>query len=152
IERRQSVFRWSAVFAGATVAIGLWVLLQTLGMGIGLVSSDLDSKSALHNLASSAAIWTFIAPLIALFIGGVVAGRLGTTRERATGSLHGLVVWALTSAFGLVLGLGIITVLALGAMRAGNLTIDTNVGPPDTSEGDQDALGALLGPIDQQLH
>jgi hypothetical protein len=34
------------------------------------------------------------APLIALFIGGYVAGRLATTFDGKVGATHGLVTWA----------------------------------------------------------
>ena len=79
------------MFAGAVVALALWTLLEMIGIGVGLVSSDAGDVGSLRDLATSAAIWTFVAPLVALFIGGFVAGRLGMTREiawrvRSTGS------------------------------------------------------------------
>ena len=43
IDRRQPTLRWSAVFAGVACSAGFWMLLQLLGMGIGLAAIDVDN-------------------------------------------------------------------------------------------------------------
>lgn len=112
VERRQPLFRWSPVFAGAAVAFGLWVLLQMLGLGVGLLAlgpEDLERR----DMSIAMIVWTFAAPLIALFFGGLIAGRLAMTRDSRFASLHGLIVWALTAVLGIAT-----TVLAIGAYGA----------------------------------
>jgi hypothetical protein len=123
IDRRQPIFRWGAVFAGAAVAIGLWVLLQTFGMGIGLAAIDTDNTGSLRSVGIGTTVWSLIAPIIAMFCGGLIAARFATTFERGVGAIHGLVVWALGSVLGVVTLIWIVTVLAMGAVRVGGAAI-----------------------------
>ena len=119
IDRRQPTLRWSAVFAGAAASVALWVLFQMLGMGIGLAAIDVDDAGSLHDVGIGSTVWTLIAPLIAMFIGGIVAGRLAGTFERGVGAMHGFVTWALTSVVGLLVTIGVVTIVASGAIHAG---------------------------------
>jgi hypothetical protein len=114
IDRRQPQLRWSAVFGGATVAIALWVLLQMLGMGAGMAAIDLDDAGSVRSVGVGTSVWTLIAPLVALFIGGLVAGRLATTWEARSGAIHGFVTWAIASTLGLLA-----TVTMVGALTHG---------------------------------
>ncbi len=106
------------MFAGGVVAFGLWVLMQMLGIGIGMIVVDPEKLSE-RGLGIAAIIWTFGTPMIALFFGGLVAGRLSATFERRLGALHGLVVWALTATLGIATTL--LAVGALGALRIAQL-------------------------------
>ncbi len=119
MDRRQPVMRWSAVFAGAAVALALWVLLQILGMGVGLIAIDVDDAGTMHDVGLGTTIWTRAVPFIAMFIGGVVAGRLAGSVQRTIGALHGLVVWALTSFVGICATVGVVTLLASTAVKSG---------------------------------
>src|SRR4051812_32822423 len=103
IDRRQPQFRWGAVFAGAAVSIGLWILLQTLGMGAGLAAIDTNDAGNLRSVGIGTTVWSLIVPLIALFIGGLIAGRFTGTRVPRIGSIHGLVMWAITSVLGVIM-------------------------------------------------
>lgn len=109
---------WGAIFAGAFVTMAVFVTLQLLGAGIGASAIDLTGSrvTSARSLGIGAAIWWFIMGLIALFIGGWVAGRLGWRANRIDRALHGLTVWSLfyvalfllvTTALGTVVGGGI---------------------------------------------
>ena len=50
LDRRQPSLRWTAVLAGAAVAVALWVVLQLIGMGAGLTAVDLDDSGSLRNV------------------------------------------------------------------------------------------------------
>lgn len=119
MDRRQPVMRWSAVFAGAAVAVALWVLLQMLGMGVGLIAVNVDDAGNLRDVGVGTTIWTLAVPFIAMFFGALVAGRLAGTAQRSIGALHGLVVWALTSFVGICATVGVVTLLASTAARSG---------------------------------
>ncbi len=119
VDRRQPMMRWSAVFAGAAVAVSLWVLLQMLGIGVGLIAIDVDDQGTMRDVGIGTTLWTLAVPFIAMFVGGVVAGRLAGTIQRRIGALHGLVVWALTSLVGVVATVGMVTMLASTALRSG---------------------------------
>ncbi len=93
---------WGAVFGGAVLSVGIWILLEVLGFAIGLSVAH-PARGSLRGIGIGAGIWTLIAPLIALFIGGLVAGRLAGFIDRFGGALHGGVMWALTMIFGVLL-------------------------------------------------
>src|SRR5215203_4898035 len=118
-DRRQPLMRWSAVIAGTVLAIGLWLLLQTLGMGLGLSAVDTDDAGSLKGVGIGTGIWSIIAPLIALFVGAFVAGRLAGTRDSRVSAMHGAVMWGLSMALGLWLMLSIVSAMASGVARLG---------------------------------
>src|ERR1041384_3980556 len=49
IDRRQPMLRWSAVFAGAACSIGFWMLLQLIGVGVGLAAVDVNNAGSLRS-------------------------------------------------------------------------------------------------------
>jgi hypothetical protein len=119
-ERRTSWRRisWGAIFAGAFVTMAVFLTLQLLGAGIGASAIDLTGRetTSARSLGIGAAIWWLIMGLIALFIGGWVAGRLGWRPAKIDRILHGLTVWSVfyvamfllvTTALGTLLGGGI---------------------------------------------
>ncbi|NVB85169.1 MAG: hypothetical protein HOV81_42780 [Kofleriaceae bacterium] len=130
-DRRQPTFRWSAVFAGATVAITCWVLLQMIGMGIGLATVEVDSAGSLRTVGIGTTVWAAVAPIIALFIGGYIAGRLAATYDQKVGAMHGLVVGALGSLVGLIVMVSIVTTVASAAMR----TATSRIQKPSIEQG-----------------
>jgi hypothetical protein len=87
---------WSAIFAAAVVAIGAWIVLHMLGMAIGLITIDPNDASNLRKIGIGTGVWSLIAPIVALFIGGLVAGRMAPTINTANAAIHGAVVWALS--------------------------------------------------------
>jgi hypothetical protein len=97
-------FNWSAVIAGAAVAAATGFFLIVLGAGFGLML-----RSSTGTFLTLGAIWVLAAQAFGFAIGGHVTGRLigpklETHREEEfrAGS-HGLVMWAITVAAGLVL-------------------------------------------------
>jgi hypothetical protein len=134
LDRRQPIMRWSAVFAGVAVSVSLWVLLQMLGMGIGLAAIDVDDVGSLRSVGIGTTLWTLIAPLVAMFIGGVIAGRLSGSRERRIGATHGLVVWSLTSLLGICAIVMLVSMLASGAVRAGAVAFEDQVAVQPTPQ------------------
>ena len=92
IDRREPRIRWSAVLAGAFVALAIWVLLQLFDLGAALATLGANA----HQLGTAPGVWSLIAPVIGMFFGGLVGGRLATSGDSGNGAMHGLVVWALT--------------------------------------------------------
>jgi hypothetical protein len=117
VDRRQPVLRWSAVFAASICSIGFWILLQLIGVGIGLSSVDVDDITSLRGAGIGSTAWSLISPLIAMFLGGYVAGKLAHTYDRKLAGAHGLVMWALTSIAGLFATIWIVSMVASGAAR-----------------------------------
>lgn len=94
---------WGALFAGAAAALGVWILLYAFGVALGLSTVDPNDSDTLRASGIFTGVWGLVAPLVALFIGGLVAGRSGGALGRPGGALHGLVVWSLTALGGLFL-------------------------------------------------
>lgn len=101
-ERTGSVFTfgssatWGAIFAGVIVALTVQSLLNLLGLGLGLVAFTPDASVA-GRLGVGAMIWLFLSAIIALGIGGWVAGRLTDTNQSSEGALHGFITWSLVT-------------------------------------------------------
>lgn len=121
---------WSAVFAGVLIAIIIQLLLSLLGVGIGMSSIDaVEEHNPVKGLGTGSVIWYAITSLIALFIGGWIAGRLAQTPRRFDAFLHGVLTWSvvtlitfylLTTAVGnLIGGVGKLVGQTIGA--AGNI-------------------------------
>lgn len=120
IDRRQPMLRWSAVFAGGACSVGIWLVLELLGVGAGLYAHHAaDSAGAMHAASIATRVWSLVAQVIALFIGGIVVGRFAQTYERKLAGLHGLVMWALTSLVGMWATVWVITMITAGVQRAG---------------------------------
>src|SRR5689334_8472866 len=93
---------WSAIFAGAAVALGIWMILHLFGIGVGLTSIDPNDAGTLRGVGIGVGVWSVIAPIVALFIGGLVAGRVAPTINTANAAIHGGVVWAITAITALI--------------------------------------------------
>ena len=150
IDRRQPVMRWSAVIAGAIVSVSLWVLLQMLGMGIGLAAIHVDDAGSLRDVGIGTGVWTLVAPLVAMFIGGVFAGRLAGSRERSVGAMHGLVMWAVTSLLGILATVGLVSMLASGVLQLDAQTT-TVIDQQDVAQATDSTGKVLLGAGISQL-
>jgi len=152
-DRRAPALRWTAVFAGATVAVALWLLLQMLGMGAGMAAIDLDGAGTLRSIGIGTGLWSLIAPLFSLFVGGLVAGQLAASYEPRVGVTHGFIAWAVAAIVGTIVTATVIGMLAGPTLRGATsglaLSNDVTVYPGlRTAEARQAAANAgtlLLG-------
>lgn len=112
IDRRQAHVRWSAVIAGALVAGGLWLLFQLLFTGGALAAVDPEEVDHVKMFGIGASVGSMLAPLLAMFAGGLVAGRLAGHYDSKVLGLHGGLVWALASVFGLLITMNVLAQLA----------------------------------------
>src|SRR5690242_8252055 len=100
---------WTAVIAGALLAIAAHVVLGLIGAALGFASSPSDSKA----LGAGAAAWAILTPFVASLLGAWLACRLCGALDRPTANLHGILVWCI----GLVAGALFLTgTIASGAM------------------------------------
>jgi hypothetical protein len=159
VDRRQPSLRWSAVLAGVACSIAFWILLQLLGVGLGLASTDVDDVRSLRGAGIGATLWSLVTPLIAMFLGGMVAGKLAQTVDRKLAGTHALVMWALTSILGLCATIWIVSSIASAAGRHHGVVVDGSgpmtswsepAGPGAAPDLGID-IGELLAPINQRL-
>jgi hypothetical protein len=88
---------WGSIFAAAAITVALTMFFHLFGIGIGLTSIDPTDPGSLRSVGIGTGLWSIAAPIIALFIGGLVAGRTAPTLNRTTAAIHGAATWAITS-------------------------------------------------------
>jgi hypothetical protein len=107
VESSAAAVEWAAIVGGALGAVGISVILFTLGSGLGLstVSPWTFSNPSPTTFGMVAAIWLIVTQWLASGLGGYLAGRLRTKwvgirtdevffRDTA----HGFLAWALATA------------------------------------------------------
>jgi len=94
---------WSAVFAGASTAAALSLIMLALGAGLGLsaVSPWSNIGAAASTVGSVAIIWIIVMQIVASSMGGYLTGRLRTRwlsihndEVHFRDTANGLVAWA----------------------------------------------------------
>lgn len=137
---------WAAIFAGALVAVGVWLLLHLLGMSIGLIAVDPNDASSLRGVGIGTGVWSMIAPILALFAGGYATGQLAGPLRRMTGAIHGAVMWSLATVASLPLVWTMVASLVGGTFVAGTEVASATAG------GAMDLMGqAIMTPINDRL-
>lgn len=102
---------WGGILGGVLVALGVLVLLMTLGVAIGITAVD-PARTEAAKLGAGAGIWAGVSLLVALFIGGLVSTRIGATYDSSTAFFAGFLVWVVS----------ILLVAYLAASGAASLT------------------------------
>ena len=120
VESSSTAVEWGAITAGAVAAVGLTIILVTLGSGIGLsnVSPWSFANPSPVTFGISAGLWLIITQWLASALGGYLTGRLRTKwvgirtdevlfRDTA----HGFLAWALAT-------LIVVALITLGSVLA----------------------------------
>lgn len=90
---------WGAVFAGVAMALVTMLLLNMLGLGIGVsnITPSASDNPAAGTLSVAAGAWYVVSSLIAAFLGGYTAARMSGRAKGSTAAWHGLITWAMTT-------------------------------------------------------
>lgn len=125
MESSRSGVSWGAIFAGGVAAVGVSLILLSLGAGLGFAafSPYAGASTTATGLAIGAVVWLIVAQWIASAIGGYIAGRLRTKwadphsdevffRDTA----HGMLAWTVG------------TILTVGIFAAGGVAAISTVG------------------------
>jgi hypothetical protein len=155
---------WGAVLAGVATSLVAQLLLNLLGIGIGLATVTAANPAENPNpgtFSIVAAVWWTVSGIIAAFLGALAAGRLCGAAYPNTARWHGLITWAtttlvvfylLSSAIGGILG-GAFSALGNTISGVGK-TVANAAGPVAQAAGGNDALDAqvrsLVNPNDTQ--
>jgi hypothetical protein len=86
---------WGGIFGGVLCAVGLLLLLAALGVAIGISAAD-PGETRASTIGTGAGIWAGVSLLLALFLGGLVATRIGAISDGTTGFFEGALVWVVT--------------------------------------------------------
>jgi hypothetical protein len=93
---------WSGIVAGTVAALGVQLILTLIGMGVaGLNTNPATAPGqAPHAIGIGAALWLVISGLISFGFGGYVAGYVSSYYRTTSGSIHGMLAWALAAVLG----------------------------------------------------
>ena len=86
---------WGGILGGVIAALGVLVLLMALGVAVGISAVDPASTEP-AKLGTGAGIWAGVSLLLALFMGGFVATRIGATYDSQTAFFSGFLVWVVS--------------------------------------------------------
>jgi hypothetical protein len=86
---------WGGVWAGVLVTMGALALLSALGVAVGATAISPGAENV-DRIMAVAGIWGAVSLLASLFIGGMVATRVGMVYDRAAGLFEGVLVWIVT--------------------------------------------------------
>jgi hypothetical protein len=113
---------WGAIIAGTVVGLSVLLMLALLGLGIGAaVIEPGQSGGGANGIPTATPIWIFISQLIALAVGGAIAGRLAAETRPISAALHGATVWGLTTILAIWMATSAATGVAnlMGSMVSG---------------------------------
>jgi hypothetical protein len=111
-ERPLAAISWSAIWAGAFVAVASSLLLSLAASGIGfdVGSPGLATRTSLKAFAPEVGAGAILIQVLSAAFGGYVAGRTRTIwttlhddESHFRDTAHGLVVWAVASVAGVLL-------------------------------------------------
>jgi hypothetical protein len=125
---------WGGVFAGVLVALGVSMLLAALGVAIGITAVN-PGETSPGTIGTGAAIWGAVQLLLALFVGGMVATRVGAIIDRTTGFFEGVLVWVVSlmlMAYLAASGIAAVTSGAFSLLGGATQTLDAVI-QTDTS-------------------
>ena len=116
---------WGAIFAGAVIALVAQVILNMVGLGIGLSTVDPagNGTPTAGSLSSGAGIWFVISGILASAAGGWLAGRMSGKPAASTAGFHGLVAWAVSTLVVIYLLSSAVSGVASGAFNAVTSTL-----------------------------
>lgn len=107
---------WRSIFGGTFAALGIWILLSAFGFAIGL-SAVSPENPRVKGVGIWLGIWSLVAPILAMFVGTLVATRSAGALRRGTGVLYGVVVWGLTTVLGTIAVANMTGALVSGAVK-----------------------------------
>lgn len=86
---------WGAILAGLVAAFIVQMIMEMLGMAIGLatINPETEAQAVGPNFGTAVVIWLASTTLLSLFTGGWVAARLSGARDMIDAFLHGFVTF-----------------------------------------------------------
>lgn len=137
---------WGAVFAGLVLSLIVYLVLSVLGTAIGASAIDpMGDRNPFSGFGVGAGVWAGVTTLLAIAVGGFVAGFLA----RRSGGLHGLLAWAMTTlvtVYLLISATGSALNMAGSAAKTGLTTVGAVAGA-----GVSAAAPAVGGAVQRQL-
>lgn len=125
LPNRMHRLSWGAIIAGVVIALITMFALQMLGLAVGAatINPEFEVNPVEPALGTGAVIWLVASNLIALFLGGFVAGHFAGSPSDEDGVLHGLVTWGAVSLLTLAMLTSSISGMVNGVVNAASNAI-----------------------------
>lgn len=98
---------WGAIWAGTFTFLAIWSIFGVLGMAVFATAANPNTPRPVLGMSTGMDVWAIILTIIAMYVAGVVTGRLAGVANARDGAVHGMTMFGLSvAAVILVLGLG----------------------------------------------
>jgi MFS family permease len=121
---------WGAVWGGVFTFMAIWSVFGALGVAIFATLANPNVPRPVAGMSLGESIWVIILTAIAMYIGGLVAGRLAAVTTTREGAAHGQAMFGLS-----VVGVLLLVVLATAGL--------TTPGPTELSPHSPYIFGAI---------
>ncbi|MBD2364605.1 hypothetical protein H6G36_26105 [Anabaena minutissima FACHB-250] len=114
--------RWGPIISGVLVALATQLILSSFfaAIGTGTIAGSGAPRTITPDVAGNVGIWSTVALLISLFVGGWVTSRACGPMNRNTALLNGAILWATTLALSSwLLASGVSGAFGVAASNAG---------------------------------
>lgn len=91
----NSAMPWGAIIAGVIVSFGIEILLNFLGISLGMIAFEADNS--MGKMTVGVIIWLLISNIIALGSGGWFTGKFSNMTDKFKCACLGLITWSLTA-------------------------------------------------------
>ncbi|WP_071187506.1 hypothetical protein [Trichormus sp. NMC-1] len=116
--------RWGPIISGVLVGLATQLVLSAFfgALGAGRIADSLAPRSITAGVSNNVGLWSTIALLISLFVGGWVTTRGCGPMNRNTALLNGAILWATTLALSSwLLATGVTGAFGVIAANAGDV-------------------------------
>jgi hypothetical protein len=129
--------RWGPIIAGFFTAMTMLLVLNLLGLAIGLTTLNTSAIASQPTppaeVGTMSMAWAAISAFLSFLVGGFVAGRAGAVFNRGIGALNGMLVFVVAVPVTLWLaGQGAGAIVGGLAGFLGELNVAVRVPPPST--------------------
>lgn len=103
---------WSAIWAGVFTFAAIWSVFGALGLAVFASSANPNATHPIAGMGVGESIWVIVLTIIAMYVAGLVTGRLAAATTREDGVVHGQAMF----------GLAVVGVLVLVALAGAGLS------------------------------
>ncbi len=121
---------WGAVWGGVFTFMAIWSVFGALGIATFAGMANPNVPRPVTGMSVGESVWVIILTAIAMYVGGLVTGRLAVVTTRHEGAAHGQAMFGLS-----VVGVLLLVVLATAGL--------TTTGPTEVSPHSPYILGAI---------
>ncbi|MBD2496128.1 hypothetical protein [Nostoc sp. FACHB-280] len=116
--------RWGPIISGVLIALATQLILSAFfaAIGAGSIANSGAPRTVAPDVAGNVGIWSTVALLLSLFVGGWITSRACGPMNRNTALLNGAILWATTLALSSwLLASGVSGAFGIAASNAGEV-------------------------------